>query len=160
ATRLVYAPPAGFRLPAIAERPTAADVRAARTLLEEVVADFPFVDDASRANALAPLLTSFLRPLTSGCVPLGLFDKHKQGTGGSLAAFAIVQLVTGRPVATLPAPDYPEEWGKLITSTLVAGKTFVLIDNVVTPLRSAHLARAITTPVWEDRVLGESRLVR
>jgi hypothetical protein len=160
ATKLVYAPPAGFVLPSIPTVSTASEVAAARALLEELVCDFPFVDNASRANALAALLTPFVRSMIAGCVPLGVFDKPKQGTGASLLVLAIVQVVTGRDAATVSAPDEREEWRKLITSVLLNGRTFVLIDNVTAPLRSAHLARALTTPVWEDRVLGESRQVR
>jgi hypothetical protein len=159
-TRLLYAPPPGFTVPPIAPVPTPRDVLAARALLAELLADFPFVEQGSRANAWAALLTPFVRPLISTCVPLGIFDRPRQGTGASLLAFAIVHLVTGRPVATLPAPDRDEEWAKLITSALIDGRTFVLLDNVVKPLHSAHLARAITTPVWEERLLGESRNVR
>src|SRR5262249_4585629 len=160
ATRLFYAPPDGFVLPPVAIAPTATEVEEARKLLEELMVDFPFVDQASRANALAALITPLVRPLITGCMPLGVFDKPKQGTGASLLIMAIAQLVTGREAATLPAPDKPEEWGKLITTVLLAGRSFILIDNVIAPLRSAHLARALTTPVWEDRLLGETRLVR
>src|SRR5262249_10637105 len=146
--------------PAIADRPSSNAIRDARALLEEVVCDFPFVDQASRANALAALLTPFVRPLIAGCTPLAIFDKPKQGTGASWLAFAIAHLVTVPLADPLPAPEQREEWGKRITAALLAGRTFVLIDNVVEPLQSAHLARAITTPMWADRILGESRVVR
>src|SRR5262249_33621555 len=160
-THLVYAPPPGFVLPPLPPQPTPADVAGARhLLLAELLGDFPFADAAGRTNAVAALFTPFLRSLISGGVPLGIFDKPKQGTGASLLAFAIVHIVTGRPAATLSAPDERDEWRKAITSALVEGRTFVLIDNVVAPLRSAHLARAITTPVWEDRMLGESPNLR
>jgi hypothetical protein len=159
-TRLLYIPPPGFTVPPIPAVPSARDLLAARALIAELFVDFPFADQGSRANAWAALLTPFVRPLISTCVPLGIFDKPRQGTGASLLAFAIVHLVTGRPVATLPAPDRDEEWAKLITSALIDGRTFVLLDNVIKTLHSAHLARAITTPVWEERLLGESRNVR
>ena len=61
--------------------PTAANVEAARQLIfEEMLGDFPFVDDASRANALAALLLPFVRPAFSGPTPATLFDAPVEGT--------------------------------------------------------------------------------
>jgi hypothetical protein len=60
----------------------------------------------------------------------------------------------------LTAPNRDEEWCKKITAALSDGRTFVLIDNLIVALASAHLASALTAEVWEDRVLGVSRMVR
>ena len=46
ATRLLYEPPPGFVLPAVPERPTRAEINAARTLLlDGLLGDFPFTGD-------------------------------------------------------------------------------------------------------------------
>ena len=56
--------------------------RAACDALRDPIGDFPFVDDASRANSLALMLTPILRQAIPGPVPLALIDKPKRGTGG------------------------------------------------------------------------------
>jgi hypothetical protein len=54
ASGLYYRPSPGLYVPEIREEPTRSDaVRAAQYLLTEVLGDFPYVDQASRANALA-----------------------------------------------------------------------------------------------------------
>ncbi|OYD80120.1 hypothetical protein CHT98_32935 (plasmid) [Azospirillum brasilense] len=53
-----------------------------------------------------------------------------------------------------------DEWGKLITAKLRASAQLILIDNLRGRLDSSKLAAAITSPVWEDRILGLSEMVR
>ncbi|MDP9363919.1 MAG: bifunctional DNA primase/polymerase, partial [Chloroflexota bacterium] len=52
--KVYYTPPAGLVVPAVPARPTDGDVGRARSLLlDELLADFPFVDEADRAHAVA-----------------------------------------------------------------------------------------------------------
>ena len=53
-----------------------------------------------------------------------------------------------------------EEWRKRITATLRTGPAAVVIDNIRHRLDSSALSSAITTPCWEDRVLGASETLR
>jgi len=55
-------------------------------LLDELLIDFPFADEASRANALALLLLPYVRPLIVGPTPLHLITAPTQGTGKDLLA--------------------------------------------------------------------------
>lgn len=72
ATRTLYVPAEGLVVPAVPAHPTDENVRAAADLLQEVVADFPFDSQASRANCLAAMITPVLRPMIDGPVPLAL----------------------------------------------------------------------------------------
>jgi len=52
-----------------------------------------------------------------------------------------------------------EEWRKNITGELLAGSTFIVIDNVTWELRSGALERVLTAEVWRDRRLGATEQV-
>jgi hypothetical protein len=162
ATRLVYLPSPTCIVPPIPFAPSAVEREEARALLDDIIADFPFADLASHANALAALLTPLLAPLVAGPIPLALIDKPTMGTGASLLTEVISLLATGRAAATLTAPtgrSGEEEWRKVLTSTLLEGSKVITIDNVEGELRSAALAKAISGTAWKDRVLGVSETV-
>ena len=88
-TRLVYCPAPGLIIPPVPDAPTGAQVEAALAVVDDLIGEFPFADDASRANTLALLLTPVLRPAIEGQVPLALIDKPKRGTGASLIALSL-----------------------------------------------------------------------
>lgn len=74
-TKVVYAPPPGFRLPSISDVPTPEELAAAISKIGEAIDGFPFVDPASRANTFAMLLTPVIRRVIGdGNVPIGLID--------------------------------------------------------------------------------------
>jgi hypothetical protein len=51
--------------------------------------------NANKANALAAFLTTIVRPMISGCVPLALIDKPAPGTGASKLLDLISIVATG-----------------------------------------------------------------
>ena len=103
-SKLFYAPPPGFKAPDIPMEPTGKDAERAGSALAEVVCDFPFDCDASRANALAALITPVLRPIVNGLVPMALIDKPQAGTGATLLARLASIIATGRDGAMTTAP--------------------------------------------------------
>ncbi len=159
ASRLYYVPAKGLRVPPIPELPTDLDVGRAMGMLNEPLYDFPFEDPASRANALAAIMTPALRPIIPGLIPLGLFDKPQAGTGGSLLGELTALITTGRSASLMTAPDNEAEWRKAITSQLLRGATVVMIDNVETALWAPSLGAVLTASRWEDRILGRSEIV-
>lgn len=159
ATQLIYHPAAGLHVPPVPEAPSGEDVARALALLGELIEGFPFVDEASRANALALVLTPALRPAIAGKVPLAMCDAPQAGTGKSLLTEVTALIATGRPAAMMNAPKDDEEWRKHITSALMTGATMVTIDNCEGTLSAAPLAMALTAPVWTDRVLGRNETV-
>ena len=161
ATRLLYEPPPGFRLPSVPERPTRAETDAARTLLlDGLLGDFPFTSEAERAHALALILLPFMRALIDGPTPLHLIEKPAPGTGATLMIDAIAVVTTGVSASVMVEGRDDEEWRKRLTAKLRQIPSIVLIDNLRRRLDAAPLAAALTAPWWEDRILGKSETVR
>lgn len=161
ASRLLHEPPGGFEIPPVPERPTQADVAAARTLLlDDMLGDFPFTSEAERAHALALLLLPFVRPMIDGPTPLHLIEKPSPGTGATLMVDAIAIVSTGHPVSIMTEGSDEEEWRKRLTAKLREAPLMAVIDNLRRPLDAAPVAAALTAPYWEDRILGRSDMTR
>lgn len=156
ATRLLLAPSATAQVPPVASEPDAAALAAARDLIgADLLADFPFADEASRANAFAFLLTPIMRPAISGTVPLALIDAPKAGNGKGLLANLAALIATGRMAAMTPAPVREEEWAKAILALLAEGATMIVLDEAH-ELGSVNLAAALTAETFSGRILGRS----
>jgi hypothetical protein len=162
ATKLYYHPLPGPALdPILFASPDQQDaVNSVNFILHELLPDFPFVDEASRANTLAALLTPIVRHVIDGPVPMGLFDAPQAGTGKTKLAEIIGMISTGRwtPMRTPPMRrDDDAEWSKVITSALLKGSTINCFDNVDGVLRSPSLCLALTSQVYSDRLLGTNQ---
>ena len=107
-TELYYHPSPGFIVPEIPSQPTSDQMARAVAVIDDILADFPFVDAASRANAWATLIAALIRAALTGRVPAGLFDAPKSGSGKSLLASIIATVATGRPAAMFSAPKDDE----------------------------------------------------
>jgi hypothetical protein len=76
----------GLTIPAVREQPSSEQVREARALLlDELLGDFPFADEAARAHALGAMLLPFARELCGARTPLHLIDAPTPGTGERVA---------------------------------------------------------------------------
>lgn len=156
ATGLCYKPDPALILPRIPEHPTKEDaIEAAKFVMGEVLHDFPFVDDASKAGALAAFLTPVIRPMIKGCVPMALVDKPAPGTGASKLLDLVSIVATGRPMAAVSPPGDEEEWRKLITGLMRDGAALVCIDNIASDLKADALSRVLSSTIWKDRTLGK-----
>ncbi len=160
ATGLIYDPAPGFVVPPTPAEPTPQDVAAAVELVDEAIDGFAFVDDEDRANAVGLMLTPIVRPAIDGEVPLAILDKPQPRTGGTTLAALVGIVATGAFPDFMTEAGTDDEWQKRITATLMSGPSVVLIDNVTRPLRSPHLAAMLTTPTWQDRLLGVNKMVR
>ncbi len=159
-TRLYYCPPPGFALADVPAAPSIHDVDGAIAQLDELIADFPFSDQASRANALGLLFTLIMRPAIDGQVPLCVVDAPVQGTGKSLLVSVLASIVLGE-VRGESIPDQTrdaDEWRKKITSILLRGDQFVMLDNLPdgTAIDAPALAAVLTSREWSDRRLGSN----
>lgn len=94
-TGLFYAPAAGLCLPEIPQAPMIDDVDAMLDLIDSAIGDFPFVDAASKANAIASMLTPVVRPAIDSPTPLALYDAPQAGTGKTLLAEVVATIATG-----------------------------------------------------------------
>jgi hypothetical protein len=156
--QLWYEPAVGLDPPRIPANPTAAEIEAARDLLlVELLGDFPFDDESSRANVLAALLVPFVRQMIDGPVPLHLLDAPVEGTGKTLLANCIGIVVTGRDLEAMAEGKDDDEWRKRIIATLAEAPAFVFLDNLSRLLDSGALASALTARVVKDRLLGFSK---
>ncbi len=152
ATGLVYQPNAAFE--PVPESPGDDQVQDALGALREVVADFPFRDQADFAAWLSALLTPLARSAFDGPAPLNLIDANAPGTGKSLLADVCSTLLTGRGAARMSYSQDEDEIRKQITSVALQATRLVLIDNVSGAFGSATLDRALTAESWSDRLLG------
>ncbi len=157
-TRLIYHPAKGFIMPSVPDSPSRADVEHALVTLIDVLGDFPFLDQASRANTLALILTPIIRPHID-LAPLALIDAPQAGTGKGLLTDVVSIIATGRPAAKGSAPREDDELEKRITALLSEGSTFVVFDDLAHTLRSSVLANALTASEWKGRILGRSEMI-
>jgi len=156
-TGLIYVPESKVEIEVPFE-PTEDDVKRAVELLRELYVDFPFVDAASFANMVGLTLTPVVRPAYQGPTPLAIIDKPAMGTGASLLSEVVCAIATAQPAAMMSPPENDEETRKQITSVLRTGRPIIVIDNLGSELKNASWARVLTSTVWEDRILGHSRV--
>jgi putative DNA primase/helicase len=160
AAQLCFHAAKGFYVPNVSPAPSPVELQAAVTTLDDLLADFPFQDQASRAHALAAMLLPFARDLIDGLTPLHLITAPTPGTGKGLLAEVVSIPATGRGPDVMIEGRDDDEWRKRITAALVKGSPFLLIDNIRNRLDAAALAGALTaTPAWTDRILGKSLTV-
>ena len=150
----------GLTIPAVPEHPTPQQVAEARALLlDELLGDFPFADEAARAHALGAMLLPFARELCGDRTPLHLIDAPTPGTGKGLLADMLTIPATGRSAEIMAEGRDDEEWRKRITAILIRAPGFILIDNVRRRIDSSALAAVLTAGHWTDRMLGQSKTV-
>ncbi len=141
-------------VPNIPDDPITDEQIEARDLILETICDFPFANEASRANAFAFMLTPMLRRSITGHVPLAMIDSPQSGTGKSLLIDVMGFVATGRRPAMKSAPREEEEWSKTLCATLATGTTVCVFDNVDHKLNSSNLAMVLTAEEYESRRLG------
>ena len=140
--------------PAVPANPTRDQVRTAIATLWEPFAAFPFVDDLSRAIALAAMLTAVQRPMLE-TAPGFATNSYKAGTGKGKLAKGIAWLGGHEPVES-PWSTEADEQRKRIMAKLLTAPASLLIDNVNGALDSDTLCAVLTSSTYEDRRLGAS----
>jgi hypothetical protein len=160
---LFYHPTFQGELPLVPGKPTREEMLRARNwILDDLIHDFPFdkkIND--EAYVLALLFQPFIRSMITGFCPFFLIDKPQAGTGASLLAQSIINIVTGGDTTAassmdLSGGDY--EVGKKLLSTFSTAPSVIFIDNIVGELSSKRLTETLTSHYYSDRVLGESRM--
>lgn len=123
-------------------------------VLEQVLADFPWVGPSDRAHYLAGLLTPILRPYFHGPTPMLVFTATSPGSGKSLLK-DIFKTCYG--IADTAWPENDTELRKSITTQLyTTGQPVVVFDNLPNGhvLKSPILSALLTNEHWGDRILG------
>jgi putative DNA primase/helicase len=137
---------------------SAAEVEGAVALIDDMLADFPFLEDCDRAHAIAFALVPLLRMTIIGRTPMFRFEAPQPRTGKSLLMRVLARLCCSVISDVSPTKE-EEEWRKRITGVLRKEPEAFLIDNADS-LESAQLKKLLTDDVWEDRELGSTNTVR
>lgn len=154
----LYYSPGSLKIKPIPPNPTTDDVERAKSIIETMLQDFPFVSDADRAHAWAAFFTIPCRDMIDGPTPITLFESADAGTGKGLLCESILHAFTdGNFERFAPAQDDAEN-RKRMTAALMNAKPALLIDNA-NDLSGASLASVTTANVWSDRYLGKSEIV-
>ena len=149
---LLVAPP---EMPAIPDAPTPADARQALDLLQDLLAEFPFVDAPSRAAGLSALMTPVARGALQAA-PLHVLDAPEAGTGKSYLIDLAAAIATGEFAPVIAAGRNEEETEKRLSADLITGQAIVSIDNLNGDLSGDFLCQMIERPVVRPRILGRS----
>ncbi|MFH1463503.1 MAG: ATPase, partial [Pseudomonadota bacterium] len=91
--------------------------------------------------------------------PLHLVEAPTEGTGKTLLAKVVSLVATGAVAQGTSLPRSEEEIRKKLTATLAGSPSVVLLDNVAHALDSESMAAVLTSEVWSDRLLGQTRMV-
>jgi putative DNA primase/helicase len=143
----------GVKFPLIKENLTKEDATKALSLLEDLISEFPFEDDISKAVALAEIITGTVRrsiPLA----PLFINDASSASSGKTELAVLVGIIATGHHPATIVSTSNIEEIEKQIDTMLCSGSQVVNIDNLKCPLDSAKLCAILTSPYVNVREFG------
>lgn len=158
ATGVVFEPSIDF--PLIPESPSQQDAQKAVEVLREVVCDFRFETDCHFAAWIASVLTPLGRQTLAGPTPIFLVDANVRGAGKGLLVHCVGEIVLGREMPVSTYSHDSDEMRKRITAIAIAGDPVILLDNVVGEFGNAAMDAALTTTVWQDRILGKSEMVR
>lgn len=168
--------------------PDATLLNKALDLIDEALTDFPFSDvfngddqldikgegfdpdghpfpnfergQSSRANMMALILQPFVQHLIKGSCPAYHIDKASPGTGAGFLTDVTFMISQGTRAVINTMSDSNEEFKKSITATLRQGAPIIFIDNINKHVDSGALAAALTSGVWNDRILGVSENAR
>lgn len=149
----------GLEVDDVPSDPTQEETRAAaKFLVHEWLGDFPFPTEADRANALALVLTPFMRGLVP-LAPLAVVNGLEMGVGKNLLMDCVSILATGDAAMPLPWVGNDEEMRKQITAAFAGGSELFVFDEAHV-IEGAQMARALTSLTYGDRVLGVSRIAK
>jgi putative DNA primase/helicase len=148
-----------FVMPEIPEEPTREDALAAIALLDGLLTEFPFVDDASESVALSLIITTVIRGAMP-VAPLHAASAPAAGTGKSYLMDIASAVASGERCPVIYAGTGLEEVEKKISGLLITGVPLFSIDNMVAPLGGDVLSQATERPLLSLRWLGKSDPIR
>jgi hypothetical protein len=152
----LYFNPLGAVFPKITEKPSRDDALDALATLNELLVDFPFVDEPSKSVALAALLTGVIRRGLPTAPGIG-FDAPEPGTGKSYLMDLISLLATGQTAPVIAAAGDDTELEKRLDGLLFKGVAVIAIDNISRQLECDKLNQIMTQETVTIRVLGSTK---
>jgi hypothetical protein len=148
--RLYYAPQRSLVLPMIPEAPSRDQCAQAVCVLDDVFSEFPWVEDADRANYYALLFTPMVRHIVP-VVPIALIDSPKKGTGKTLLSQALALVHEGQLPSLWNPPTSQDNWEKVLTTVVLGGQPLTIFDNIEQTLQSPTLSAVVTSSEHSDR---------
>jgi putative DNA primase/helicase len=147
-------------LPPIPASPTRADAERALALLEDLLTEFPFVNDASRSVELSAMLSTVARSMFDVCPAHGS-RAPAPGTGKSYLSDVVSAIILGEkcPVISVSA-DNEGETEKRVVGAALSGLLIINFDNVNGTLGGDALCQLTERPIMSLRPLGQSDQVR
>jgi hypothetical protein len=155
-TRLLLVSPP--KLPTMPDQPTPDDGLAALALLEDLLEEFPFDNEVSKAVALSALIT----PVVRGAFMMTPAHSAKAATPASGKSYlfdVVAAIAIGQYMPVIAAGRNEEETEKRMGSALMAGQPLISIDNVNGELGGDALCQYLERPSVNIRVLGFSKLI-
>jgi putative DNA primase/helicase len=143
----------------VSQTPTRSDAECAITLLNELLAEFPFADAASKAVALSMLMTPVLRGAMP-TAPMHLVTAPEAGTGKSYLADVAAMIATGERIAAVAVAPNPEETEKRLIGSALSGYPVIGLDNCRDTLAGDFLCQVTERPLLQLRALGKSDKIR
>ena len=157
ATRLLLIEPPA--MPPIPDQPTRDDALRALALLEDLVCESPFENEASKSVALSGLITPVVRGAMT-VVPMHVSSAPAAGTGKSFLWDMAAAISIGQRRIPVIAAGNVEETEKRLAGVLLTGQPLISIDNVNGELKGDFLCQAVEQQYLDLRPLGSSKIVR
>jgi hypothetical protein len=145
-----------FPLP---ECPTREDAERAAAFIGNLLSEFPFTNEASRAVALSKILTPVLRGAFPAA-PMHLTNAPMPGTGKSYLDDLASAVATGERCAVISVAPKPEETEKRLIGAALAGFPIIALDNCRELLQGDFLCQVTERPLLQLRRLGSSDQIR
>lgn len=133
-------------------------LQAAHNLINDLLLEFPFKDDRSRAVQLAAMLTVYGLGLLPGDAlrPCFFYLANAEGAGKTLLAKCAIVPVLGN-ITTTAKPKDEEEMRKLLLTATVEATPVILLDNAKGHVASESLEGFLTSQQWSGRILGSTK---
>lgn len=133
----------------------------AKKIIDFIFKEFCFKSEKDKINAIACLLTPFLRGLYSSMserTPFFFFQGNRERTGKDYCAGVRSIVYIGHAKEEAPITE-EEELRKKITSAHISGTELMHFSNNKGYLNNSVLEQTITTRIWSDRMLGGNEQV-
>ncbi len=142
------------------EKPSLDEAKHAADILLDLVSDFPFLSPAHQSAWIAALLSPLTRYAHQGNIPLCVIQANSPRVGKTTLAKILSYIVLGEECPVVAHAHSEAEERKRILSYLRAGRSIVLIDNVVGQFGGAVINALATSRSFEDRILGRSKVLQ
>jgi putative DNA primase/helicase len=157
ATRLLLIEPPP--MPEIPEKPTRDDALAALALLDDLISETPFDNEASKAVGLSGLIT----PVVRGAFPVAPMHVSSAPVAGSGKSFLwdlAAAISAGQQRMPVIAASDEKETEKRLIGVMLTGQPLISIDNVNGELKGDFLCQAIEQQFLDIRALSLSVIKR